>query len=103
MQQSLFDHERIQSCNKDGRKPTAINVKSFFKAPESIRLGDLYVSYTGRVMLAMKYVVDGKNDLGMPVVKLQVREGRENPFEYKLVSVDSFARAVESKKLVMVV
>ena len=78
------------------------SIKDIFRAPKNIRLGGHYVSLGGRVFYAIKYVVTGMTSTGLPIVELQIREGRES-FVYRYISIDSFSRAIEAGKLVLVV
>jgi hypothetical protein len=77
-----------------------IDIKKDFKAPKNIRLGGYYASRNGRIFMTMYYTFCGVDENGA-VIKLKVREGREEPFLYKELDVEQFSNHIESKNLVI--
>lgn len=93
MQSNLFGQDRAAK--------QVIDIKKDFSAPKNIRLGGYYASSTGRIFMTMFYVFCGVDENGA-VIKLKVREGRQEPFQYKELDVEQFSKYIEEKKLAII-
>jgi hypothetical protein len=92
MQSNLF--------NQDKPAKQVIDIRKDFTAPKNIRLGGYYTSRTGRVFMVMFYVFCGADENGA-VIKLKVREGREEPFLYKELDVEEFSAHIQARNLIL--
>ena len=74
------------------------NLSIDFKAPKNIFLGAYYVSNTGQVVYTLHYVAERNNNGGF-LVKLYIRIGRDNPYQYVLTDVDRFSMYISENQL----
>jgi hypothetical protein len=96
MQQELFEQEP-QPENQFTKKKITIE----FTPPKNIVLGQYYLTKGGRVIHPMFYVASSVGEMSYEI-KLQIRIGREEPFEYKDTDIESFSKLIEQKMLIRV-
>ena len=95
-QQELFD-KQVPSTGEYEKEKMSVE----FKAPKNITLGAYYLTRAGRVIHPMYYIALSKEPKSYEV-KLQIRIGREEPFEYKHTEVESFSNLIKDSLLVKV-